>query len=298
MSPVQTEERQAAGEAPLKSYRTILQQEIRQAEEELERPAKGLFVSGLLAGLGVGVSLFLMAVLLTLAGGAWPEPVTSLLVANAFTVGFIIVILGRTDLFTEYTTLAILPVLTGRSSIASLARLWGWVYLANVLGAAAFALLVVSLGPALEVVGPGVLGGLAREPVRHGAWVIFQSALLAGWLMGLLSWLVTAGRDTISQVFFVWLVTFSIGLGNLHHAITGSAEVLAGVFAGEGAGWPDFGRFLFWTTLGNAAGGVVFAVLIRYSLVIRQTDEPDRSASGNGGHPRSGEGPHSRGGRR
>lgn len=52
-------------EEPLKSYRTILQQEILQAEQEIRRPGLGLFVSGLLAGFGVGMSLFLMAL--------WPQ---------------------------------------------------------------------------------------------------------------------------------------------------------------------------------------------------------------------------------
>lgn len=112
-------------EEPLKSYRTILQQEILQAEQEIRRPGLGLFVSGLLAGFGVGMSLFLMAAVRTLSADVLPEAVAVLLMANAYTVGFIIVILGRTDLFTEYTTIAILPVLMGRASVAALGRLWG-----------------------------------------------------------------------------------------------------------------------------------------------------------------------------
>jgi formate/nitrite transporter FocA (FNT family) len=39
--------------------------------------------------------------------------------------GFLFVILGRSELFTEHTTLAVLPVLDGRASLRQLGRLWG-----------------------------------------------------------------------------------------------------------------------------------------------------------------------------
>lgn len=221
-----------------------------------------------------------MAAVRTLSADVLPEAVAVLLMANAYTVGFIIVILGRTDLFTEYTTIAILSVLMGRASVAALGRLWGLIYLANLVGAAAFAALTAVLGPSLNVIDPRVLGDIAQNVVVHPWWVVLLSAGLAGWLMGLLSWLVAAGRDTISQVFFVWLVTFSIGLGHLHHSITGSVDVLAAGFSGQGITSVDFGHFLLWTTLGNALGGALFAVLIRYSLVVGATRQR------GGGHVR------------
>jgi formate-nitrite transporter family protein len=100
--------------------------------------------------------------------------------------------------------------------------------------------------------------------VSHPWTVILLSGVLAGWLMGLLSWLVAASRDTISQVFMVWLVTFVIGLAHLHHSVAGSAEVLAGVFSGQGATAGDFLHFLSASTLGNAVGGIVFVAVIKY----------------------------------
>jgi formate-nitrite transporter family protein len=90
------------------------------------------------------------------------------------------------------------------------------------------------------------------------------SAILAGWLMGLLSWLVAAGRDTISQIVLVWLITTAIGFARLHHAIVGTVEVLAGAFAGQGITAGDFGHFLLFATLGNIAGGVVFVAFLKY----------------------------------
>ena len=85
-----------------------------------------------------------------------------------------------------------------------------------------------------------------------------------GWLMGLLSWMVVAARDTISQIAIVWIVTTTIGLCGLHHCVVGSVEVLGAVFTGQGVSVLDFGRFLLLASLGNAVGGSVFVALVKY----------------------------------
>jgi formate/nitrite transporter FocA (FNT family) len=259
------QERPAAAAEPKKPSRQILQHEIVEAVDALERPAPALFLSGLSAGLDIGFSLFLMAVVRTLAAGTFSEPAVQLLVACMYAVGFLFVVLGRAELFTEQTTLAVMPVLNRRASPAALARLWAVVYAANLLGAACFAALAVLVGPALGVIDPSAFGELARTLTAHPGWVMFASAVLAGWLMGLMSWLVAASRDTISQIVIVWLIATAIGLGRLHHVVVGSVEVLAGAFAGQGVSAADYGRFLLWTTLGNAVGGSVFVALIKTS---------------------------------
>lgn len=255
-------------EGALKSSRMILDEEVREAEMELERPASCLFVAGLMGGLGIGVSHFLMGIALTLTDGTIGEPTTAFLLANAHAAGFIIVIMGRTDLFTEYTTLAILPVLEGRASVVGLARFWGWIYSANLIGAAVFALMTSVLGPSLGVVEAGGLTSYAHELIGHTGWTMLLSAVLAGWLMGLLAWLVVSGRDTISQVFFIWLIAFVIGLAHLHHSISGFVVVffawMEGAFGGA-----EVGRFVLWVTLGNTLGGMVFAVLTRFRASLR-----------------------------
>ena len=252
---------------PQKGYETILEQEIQSGVTELERPTGGLFLSGLSAGLDVSFSLLVIAVVTHLTEGYFSPPVERLLLANAYSVGFLFVVLGRSELFTEHTTLAVLPVLDRRASLTQLGRLWGVVYVANLLGAIIFAAFFSFVAPLLGIAEPRTFGHIAEEVVSHPWTVILLSGVLAGWLMGLLSWLVAASRDTISQVFMVWLVTFVIGLAHLHHSVAGSAEVLAGVFSGQGATAGDFLRFLSASTLGNAVGGIVFVAVIKYGHV-------------------------------
>jgi formate/nitrite transporter FocA (FNT family) len=254
---------------PKKPSGQILRHEIVEGLDALERPVSALFISGLSAGLDIGFSLFLMAVMRTRIEGEFAAPVVELLVANMYAIGFIFVVLGRAELFTEQTTLAVLPVLNRRASPIALARLWAVVYVANLLGAALFAGLAVWIGPALGTINAQAFGDIARPVVAHPGPVLFGSAVLAGWLMGLLSWLVAAGRDTISQIVLVWLIAAVIGLARLHHVVVGSVEVLAGIFASQGVTAADYGHFLLWSTLGNALGGSFFVALIKYGYAIQ-----------------------------
>jgi formate/nitrite transporter FocA (FNT family) len=258
------EEPREGAEEPQKGYQEILEAEIQTGLTELERPSRGLWLSGLSAGLDVSFSLLLMAIMTTRVEGRLPEPVAEILVANMYAAGFLFVVLGRSELFTEHTTLAVVPVLDGRASVRQLGRLWGIIYISNLAGTAVFAAIAALVAPALGVVEPWAFGKIAHGLVDHPAWVILTSAVLAGWLMGLLSWLVAAARDTISQIFLVWLVTVSIGFSHLPHCVAGAAEVLVGIFARQGVTFGDFARFLALTTLGNVVGSVVFVALIKY----------------------------------
>ncbi|MGD8309899.1 MAG: formate/nitrite transporter family protein [Chromatiales bacterium] len=260
--------------AAQKSYREILGEEIQAGLTELRRSGSGLWISAFSAGLDLGFSLLLMAVFMTAATGVLDAPFTELLVANAYTVGFIFVVLGRSELFTEHTTLAVLPVLNRRTTPLSLIRLWVIVYSGNLVGTGLFAVIAAKVGPALGVIDPEAFRVLGDRLLDVDAATTFQSAILAGWLMGLLSWLVTAARDTISQIVIIWLITASIGFAHLPHCIAGTTEVVAAMLSGHPAGAAEALSFLLWATLGNAFGGVFFVGVIKYAHVVRSESEP------------------------
>lgn len=257
-------ESEEAEPQPLKSYRTILKQEIIAGLIELERPVSGLFLSSLSAGLDIGFSVLLMATVLTFATGTYSDVTVKILVANMYSAGFILVLLGRSELFTEHTTLAVLPMLDGQASLGQVARVWTVVFVGNILGAGLFAFVAWWIGPALRIFEPWALEAIAKPLLSHRWWVMLISATLAGWLMGELAWLIAAGRDTISQVFFVWLITTIIGLLSLHHTVAGAVEVAAGVLASADLTMFHFVKFLAIATVGNAIGGVFFVAIIKY----------------------------------
>lgn len=250
-----------------KSPHTILEQQIEQADEELARPATALLLSGLTAGLDLGFGPLAIAVNSSLTREVLSKPVQELLNANLYAIGFIFVVMGRSALFTEHTTSSVLPVLARRSSVRRLLRLWGLVLLANVLGGAGAAWLATVLGPGLGIVDAGTFGEIARRLSDKPSDVMFLSAVAAGWLMGLLAWLTTAARDTISQIVVIWLTTAVIGLAGLHHSIAGTIEVLMGVFSSEGVTMVSFWRFLALSVAGNAVGGAAFVALLKFGHV-------------------------------
>ncbi len=264
-----------SGEAK-KSYNQILSEEVTEGLHAQQRSFPALAFSGLSAGLDIGFSVLLMTTAMAAAGSHHHNLFYKLVVASSYSVGFVFVALGRSELFTEQTTLAVLPVLSGQSSFASLLRLWGIVYVANILGAIGFAALLAHIGPEAGFAHRSDFRRVAQRLVKPDGEALFVSALLAGWLMGLLSWLVTAARDTISQIIIVWIVASSIGFAHLAHAIAGSVEVLSGLFAGQGITWLDYGHFLFWATLGNAVGGTVFVALLKYSQALHDPTNAKR----------------------
>lgn len=253
----------------------ILEEQLETGMEEHKRSNFGLLLSSFSAGLEIGFSIFLMGVLHTLFAEQLSESVMHVLLAFAYPLGFIFVVIGRSELFTEHTTLAVLPVLDRAASLKSLGVLWGLVFLGNIIGGYLFSLMLVHLAPTMDIITLETFYELAHKMIDYQWSVILGSGILAGWLMGLLSWLVTSSQETISRIFVVILVTTVIGIGGLHHSIVGSIEVFSGYLAGPNITFTDYLNFQLWTTLGNMIGGVVFVAVIKYSHTKRSKEGVD-----------------------
>lgn len=266
---------EADADATSTSSETILARTIEEGLAELERPSDGLFLSALTAGFELGTGLFFMAIVWTFTTGVYAEATREFVVALAYASGYVLVVLGRSELFTEHTALAALPVLDGQASLAELGRLWGLVYLGNIVATTAFAAFAVSLGPALGVVKPTAFAGIAKLVTTHSPGVLFAGAVFVGWLMGLLAWLVEGAENDGARAFVVILITFGIGIAHLPHPIAGNLKVLMGLFAGTGVSLAFYGTFLVTSLVGSAVGGAVFVALLKYGHVVRGEDDRD-----------------------
>jgi formate/nitrite transporter FocA (FNT family) len=249
------------------SYHDILQREIQNALREIKRPTPAVLISGVSAGLNVSFGALFMGMVLSLSNGFSSPVVARLTLGTVSTIGFLFVILGQTELFTAHTTMAILPVLDGRASLRDLGELWATVYVSNLLGCAGFTALIAMLGPMLNVASGAAFTTLATELVTPSGPAIFLSAVIAGWLMGLVTWLVAGCQDTTSRVLVIIVVTAGIGFAPFHHALLGTTEVLSAIVLGSAVTLADFGHFLLWTTVGNVVGGAVFVALLNYGHV-------------------------------
>lgn len=260
---------------PTLGVRQILRRELVIALKQIRRPASGLFIAGVAAGINVSVGALLMGMAVTFSGGFSSQLIQRFVLANVATVGFIVVIIGQTELFTAHIMLGVLPVIDRRASLGDLGRLWGVVYVANLLGCVGFAGFIAIAGPALGIFTPAAANTLVSALLPLSWWAIVLSGIIAGWLMGLATWLVAAGRDTAGQVLLIWMITGIIGFGPFHHALLGTTEVLSAMFLGQGITLGEFGHFLVWTTIGNAVGGTVFVALLNYGQAIKAGDPGD-----------------------
>ncbi len=247
-----------------KEVTQILDEQITAGIKEFERSNSGLFISAFTAGLEIGFSVLFMSTIFTLFHADLSPEMLKLCLALCYPIGFIFVIIGRSELFTEHTALAILPVLSGSATIKALLVLWGLVFSGNLLGGYLFSIIIAKLGPQIGFIDPSAFHHIAHEMIDYDWQTIFLSALLAGWMMGLLGWLATSSQETISRIFIIVLVTFIIGLAGLHHCVVGSIEVFTGWIISPDIEFKDYLKFQVWATAGNAIGGAVFVSFLKY----------------------------------
>jgi formate-nitrite transporter family protein len=240
-----------------------------EGEAELARPTSALAWSGIAAGLSMGFSLVAQGLLQSkLPDAAW----TTLLVRAGYSVGFLIVILGRQQLFTENTLTPIIPYLAARVrgradgvTIPNILRLWATVLAANLLGAFVFALVVARTGVFSEVV-KGAFDRVATDAQAVGPGANFLRAIFAGWLIALMVWLLPVARG--SRITVIVMITYLVGLADLTHVVAGAVEVFYLPFRTEARLVDGLVRYLAPALAGNVLGGVTLTTALNHAQVV------------------------------
>jgi formate/nitrite transporter FocA (FNT family) len=236
----------------------------REGEHELSRPFSALWWSGVAAGLAISTSVLCKGFLVSILPEAdWAAGISNL----GYTVGFLIVILGRMQLFTENTITPILPLFLSPSGekLAQIARLWGIVFAANMVGCAAAAL-VLAFGNILpEVRFDGILS-VSRHYAEATAYEHFAWGIPAGFLIAALVW-VLPRMENSGAVLAIVIVTYMIGLGGMSHVVAGATELFLLVALGElGLAAAVFGGVLP-ALAGNVLGGTGIFAALTYAQV-------------------------------
>ena len=241
----------------------------RNGQEELERPLLALWWSGLVAGLSIGFSVLTPAMLLRyLPPGGW-SPILSQL---GYSVGFVIVILSRQQLFTENVITAVVPVMA-KSHLRNLAlmlRLWAVVLVANVVGAICFALFLrysgaiePEIAKAIHEVSAKLLHGLPTETMAR--------AMVSGFLIASLVWIL-AGIEG-SKLGIIVLMTYLIALGGFDHVVAGTVEAAYLVLDESMSLGRAVTGFFVPTLIGNLIGGTAIFTLLAYGQIRQELKE-------------------------
>lgn len=260
LSPRQKEE----VESQSRPNAALIHETIRaEGESELERAASAIVLSGLAAGLSMGFSLIVEGELHAIIPAG---PARDLLANLGYTVGFLIVVLGRQQLFTENTLTPILPLLHNRdvNTLGRVLRLWGLVLAANVVGTWMFAG-VVAHTDVFDAQTRHAFAEISRRGIEAGFGVTLLRAIFAGWLIALMVWLLPAADS--SRPVIIIIVTYVVALGGFAHIIAGSTDTAFLVHIGE-ASLQDYAlRFFVPTLVGNIIGGVALVAVLNYGQV-------------------------------
>ena len=255
----------------------IYQQVATSGRDEIQRSTSALAISGFAGGIFMGLTGLGTAVVLSILG----ESAAAHLIAKLFyPVGFVVVIVGRSQLFTENTLYPVALVLAERRHLWATLRLWSIVLPSNILGALTFALLCAYTA-ALQSPVQHALITLGTQALAHPAATIFWSGVFGGWIIATTAWLVSGSHSVTGSILIIWLLTSLVGLGNFAHCIATSGEILTAVLAGQ-ASAAAYLHWLLFAVLGNICGGVGMVTLIEYGQVIYGgDDEAQRSDNSN-----------------
>jgi formate/nitrite transporter FocA (FNT family) len=232
--------------------------------DELARPTFALAWSGVAAGLSMGFSLIAQAVV-------WPylpdAPWRHLVSRLGYTVGFVIVVLGRQQLFTENTLTPILPLLSrdGEGSIGNVIRLWSVVLAANLVGTAAVGWILGHTSVFASEI-HHALAIVSAQAVEGDPGTVLVRGIFAGWLIALMVWLLPFAES--ARVVVIVILTYILALAGFTHIVAGSVEIFYLLGTGAIAAGHAWLGYLLPTLIGNILGGVALVTAINHAQVV------------------------------
>ena len=238
----------------------------RYGEDEMARPATSLWWSGVAAGLSMSFSLLAQALLqMRLPEAEWQR----ILVALGYPIGFVMVVLGRQQLFTENTITVVLPVIAHptATNFWKAGRMWAIVLAANLAGTL-LAALFIAYTPVVSPELRDAMMAVSREAMQHGWTEMVFRGVTAGFLMAAMVWLIPAAEG--AQFYVIFLMSYLIALADAAHIVAGSVEAFLLVVNGELGVGAMLGGFTLPVLLGNIVGGTVLFALLSYAQVMKE----------------------------
>ncbi|QUJ75960.1 formate/nitrite transporter family protein [Sulfitobacter albidus] len=268
MSEEEMEEKSVEDAASL-SPKLIYEIIRREGEEELARTKRSLFWSGIAAGILISLSVLGEAVFRTYL----PDSPHRYLIENlGYSLGFLAVIMGRMQLFTENTITTVLPFMHRRSwyVFGCMMRLWGIVLFANVIGAFGAAALF-TLTPALPADLLPAIFALSEHATGMGMTDSFWRGVPAGIIVALIVWMLPQASE--AAFFLILIFTWLIAAGDFTHIVAGSVEMAVLMLDGSLGLWSALTGFFLPVLAGNIVGGTLIFTLVAWGQVRDDIEE-------------------------
>ena len=255
----QLEAEKRSGPESLVLYQAV----VLRGEHELNRPTASLAWAGFAAGLAISTSLICEGALhQSLPDAPWRELITGF----GYSIGFLIVILGRLQLFTEHTVVAVMPVV-GAPTVANLrklARLWALVFVTNQVGAFVAALSFARLGLTGAQLTQSMID-VSRPLLERNFVDTLLQAIPAGFVIAAIAWLVVASKQ--GHFWLVLSLTYVIAIGRFAHVIASAASAYLLAVSGQASIWWAIGGFVVPALIGNIIGGTGLFALLAFAQI-------------------------------
>jgi formate/nitrite transporter FocA (FNT family) len=237
---------------------------VSEGKDRLQRPLIPLVATGILGGIDVGVGVLAFLVVDHETG----QP---LLGAAAFTIGFIALLMARSELFTENFLVPVTARVAGHGSWAQLGRLWLITLAANLAGGFVMAAMVIVSVPGLRLTAASLGAHYARLGI---SWRSLLLAILAGVVITLMTRMQHATEDFGPRLVAAVAMSFVLVAAKLFHSVLDSIFMFAGLIGGHAPyTWADWAGALGWSALGNVIGGVGLVTSIRLLRVPHRLQE-------------------------
>jgi formate/nitrite transporter FocA (FNT family) len=226
---------------------------LEEGQERLERPMRSLVPTGLLGGIDVGVGVLAYLVVRH-------ETQNPLLASLAFSVGFVALLLARSELFTENFLVPVTAVAAGHCSWGRLARLWAVTLVTNIVGGALMIWVIITARPDLRATARTVGEHYAHLGIGLDSFLL---AVLAGVVITLMTRMQHATDSLgVRLVPAVLLGALLVG-AELFHCVLDSVFILGAAFAGGDVTIGGFLTAVLWAGLGNVVGGIGLVTALR-----------------------------------
>jgi formate/nitrite transporter FocA (FNT family) len=239
-------------------------QGLQEGERRLSRRPLSAGATGLVGGFDVMIGV---AIATTVAGAltsVLPAKLASVIGALTFGIGFVLISIGRSELFSENFLIPVGAVMERRQPLRRLPVLWLPTLAANIAGMFILAV-IFSVSKVLDHSALVAAGHTANVFAQRSAGSAFLSAVVAGLVMTLWTWLGIAVRTDIGRVWVALLIGFTIAAPSMNHVIVGTGEMMFGVLGGHSsATWGDVGVNFALALGGNLVGGTLFVTLTRF----------------------------------
>lgn len=247
----------------------IYERVVAEAAHEMTKSYRRLLFSGIAGGFSITLTFIMYASLYSATDGA--AMISSLL----YPIGFVYIIIGHYQLFTENTLPPVTLVLERISSIPAMLGIWGLVLAGNLIGGLVGAVVLAYSGIFSPAVAESA-ASIAMKGFEEGWWDLFFKSTVTGLIVAGVVWMDFSVDNDMARVALIYMAFLSIPVAGLYHIVVSTTEFIFLFLTADVTLFAGLFEFALPVLLGNTVGGVLLVTVVNYY----QTPEGLRSVSG------------------